>query len=135
MSNGQLIAAADSSVSQNSSTSLIPASEPVIDYNFPTPEKAAEVNDLDCDSVLDERDELANLHQHHQAISALANVTNRDQGSNSPSSHLKVQVPPLSLDQLASSAMHTRQASAQLSMPHKLEQLAIEGKENEGQIK
>ena len=130
VSNGQLIAAADGSVPSVSSISLVPASEPALELTFPTPEKAADVNSLKYDSVLDESDELANLHQHHQAISALSNVNNRDQDSSSPLSHQKVPVPPLNLDQLADRAMHTRQASAQLSMPHKLDQFETENKEN-----
>ena len=125
VSNGQLIAAAHSSVPPASSTSLVPAPDPALVDTFTTPEEAADVNSLEYDRVLGESDELANLHQHHQAISALSNVTNKDQDSSSPSSQQKVPVPPLSLDQLADRAMHTRQASAQL------EQLAIENKENQ----
>ena len=95
------------------------------DISFPTPEKGAEDMAFEYDE-LNEADELANLQYHQQASNALAELNNRGQSSHQGT------LPPMNLDQLADRAMSTRLASAQLSKPHKLEQL--EGQENQARI-
>ena len=103
------------------------------DITFPTPQKDADNMALEYDH-LEESEETASLQRHQQASRALSSLTNRFQDGNSPTSHSKVIVPPLNFDKLADKAMQTRQASAQLSRPHKLNHLAIEDKENNARI-
>ena len=100
------------------------------DITFPTPQKDADNMALEYDH-LEESEETASFQQASKALSSL---TNRFQDGSSPTSHSKVIVPPLNLDKLADKAMQTRQASAQLSRPHKQNHLAIEDKENSAKI-
>lgn len=100
------------------------------DITFATPAKAADDMALEYDHLLDDSEETAALRGQHKTSEILSSWNNRLQDSSSSPSVPKVRVPPLCLDKLADKAMQTRQASAQLSRPHKLEHLAIEEKEN-----
>ena len=104
------------------SHALIPLpDQDVCDIAFPTPQKGADDHDLDYDNAEGEDDELFHLQKHQKASRALANLANNDQRAND-------------LDQLANKAINARLASIQLSKPHKLEQLSLEGKENIARI-
>lgn len=84
---------------------------------FSTPEKGAE-ECLDYDEF-DQADEMNKLRQNYRTSKALAEIGNRDPDTVSLASGTKEQV-PLSLDQLTAKGVDIRQASAQLSQPHKL---------------
>lgn len=83
---------------------------------FSTPEKGAE-ECLDYDEF-DQADEMSKLQQNYRTSKTLAEIGNRDPDTDSFASSTKEQV-PLSLDQLTAKGVDIRQASAQLSRPHK----------------
>ncbi|KAL3152821.1 hypothetical protein ABBQ38_012402 [Trebouxia sp. C0009 RCD-2024] len=84
---------------------------------LPTPEKSAE-ECLDYDE-LDQADEVHKLQKKYRASKALADLSNKDSDNVSLTSGTK-QVLHLRLDQMTAQGVSTRQASAQLSRPHKV---------------
>ncbi|KAL3156136.1 hypothetical protein ABBQ32_012431 [Trebouxia sp. C0010 RCD-2024] len=112
-SNGQL------AVFAPASPAVVPAAPARFtpEMTFSTPEKGAE-ECLDYDEF-DQADEMNKLRQNYRTSKALAEIGNRDPDTVSLASGTKEQV-PLSLDQLTAKGVDIRQASAQLSQPHKL---------------